>query len=71
MAEVARTHAWRVPRGAELVGGPHDGLRIIASATRVFRRRPPEVVFLLADGSQHTVPSDSLVEWLHPERTRA
>jgi hypothetical protein len=68
VSEVARTSAWRVPRGAELVGGPKDGLRVVATATRVFARRRPEVVFLLSDGSQHAVPSREPVAWLHPER---
>jgi hypothetical protein len=67
-AEVAHTSAWRVPRGAELVGGPKDGLRVVASATRIFARHRPEVVLLLADGSQHTVPSGEKIAWLHPER---
>jgi hypothetical protein len=71
VSEVARTSAWRVPRGAELVGGSKDGLRVIASVTRIFDRRRSEVVFLLSDGSQHAVPSNESVAWLHPERSRS
>jgi hypothetical protein len=73
VSEIAHTHAWRVPRGAELVGGPKDGLRVIAAATRIFERSRSrsEVVFLLSDGSQHAVPSSEPVDWLHPERSRS
>jgi hypothetical protein len=68
--EIATTHAWRVPRGAQLVGGPQDGLTVIAAVARLFDTRPSEVVFLLGDGSQWTVGSDHLISFLHPERTR-
>lgn len=71
MSEVARTRAFRVPRGAELVGGPHDGLRVIASATRIFDKNRPRVVFLLSDGSQAEHASDEEIAWLHPERRPA
>lgn len=72
VAEVARTYAYRVPRGAELVGGPRDGLRVIASSVRAADRHQPSiVVFLLSDGSQAEFPAREEVAWLHPERRTA
>jgi hypothetical protein len=70
--EIARTAAWRVPRGAELVGGNCDGLVVISALAEMFSAdgRGPFVVFLLSDGSEVPVPSKQEIAWLHPEARR-
>lgn len=65
--EVAVTHAFRVPVGAQLYGGPRDGLTVGHAHVRIDEAGPrPLVVFLFTDGSEHRCNSADQVAWLHP-----
>jgi hypothetical protein len=63
--EIVVTAAAKVPAGAQLWGGRHDG-----AVVRACCERYPLTVLLLGDGSElHLVPVTP-VEWLHPAGRR-
>lgn len=66
MREVAITRAFRVPSGAQIFGGRHDGLAILRAI-----RDEKHVVLLLADGSEQRCDRATEIAWLHPSARKA
>lgn len=71
MRDVHTTAAYEVPRGAELVGGAEDGLRIEHVHVLIDPPAAAEVLLILADGSEYRLRSQQQVSWLPPARAAA
>lgn len=65
--ELQTTCAFEVPKGAELVGGNHDGIEVLEVAVSFpASESSPQVTLRLACFCVVTVPSNFQVMWLPP-----
>lgn len=68
MREQRTTYAFEIPKGAEIVGGNHDGVKILETDVSFPEgESTPQVTLRLACFCVITVPSNQQVVWLPPD----